>query len=59
MRHINAISTVIVGDLYWREQLLAARHLRPGTQLSQINHPLAQQLLQDLLQLPDESDPLV
>ncbi len=50
--------TVIVEDLHRREQLLAMRHLRPGTQLPQCRGLLARQLQDNLLQLPDECDPL-
>ncbi|MBV9617343.1 MAG: hypothetical protein JO031_17970 [Ktedonobacteraceae bacterium] len=58
MTQLALSDTVIVEDLHWREQLLAMRHLRPDTPLPQPRGPLAQQLLNALLSLPDEQDPL-
>jgi hypothetical protein len=53
-----AFDTVIVDDLRRREQLTAMRHLRPSTHLPQPIGPLARELRDELLQLPDERDPL-
>ena len=58
MTQLALSDTVIVEDLHWRERLLAMRHLPPDTPLPQPRGPLAQQLLNALLSLPDEQDPL-
>lgn len=59
MAGLTASETVNVDEIYWRNQLLAIRHLRPGTPVTQPGGPLARQLFNDLLRLPDQHDPLL
>src|SRR5581483_7413583 len=53
-----ARNTAMVEDLHRREQLLAMRHLRPGTALLRPRGILERQLFDSLLHLPDGDDPL-
>ncbi len=55
----TAFDTMIVDDFHLHEQLIALRHLRPGTRLPHPQGPLARQLRDELLQLSDERDPLL
>ena len=48
----------LASDLRLSEQLLAMRHLRPGTQLMSPQGRLARQLRDDYLQIAEERDPL-
>jgi hypothetical protein len=59
MVHHTTSDTVIVADIRQREQLRAMRQLHPDACLPQPTGQLARQILDDLLNLPDERDPLL
>ena len=58
MSQTSSDDTAIVAELKLQDRLIALRKVRPGTQLARLEDGLAQELLQELLSLPERVDAL-